>query len=254
MIHKVLLIFICFIGLPVAYADQDRIGVLHDKISTLVFNEEIVDVELGSQAYHVKVKGRYLLLRAKNKDVPPTSLFVRYGKKTQHYYVTEIYPDAKAPLQYSVQIIDEKKAVKPDHKTPIPFTDTDQEYFDIGVIQHGVKTILNKILHTPESTCIQVFVENTSSIDLCLKQWTFEYVTILSRGIFTKKTKRKLVEPITAPASVIVPAKSAEYIVFSIPTYMGTEGLEISLEEGDGERIFKFLIPSKVLLKAKKII
>ena len=252
MVNKTLLILILVLVSSVAHANQDKVGVLYDKITTLVFDEEILDVELGSQAYHVKVKGRYLLLRAKNKEVAPTSLFVRYRKKTQHYYVAEILPDVKAPLQYAIQAMTEKKRAKPDQEMSSLFKDTNQEYFDIGVIQHGVKVILNKILHVADSTYIQVFVENTASIDLCLEQWTFEYITVLNRGIFKKKRKRKLAEPIIAPNSIMIPAKSAQYVVFSIPTYMSTEGLEVSLEENNGERRFKFLIPNKVLLKAKK--
>ncbi len=49
--------------------------------------------------------------------------------------------------------------------------------------------ILKKILHKKDNTCTQVFVENTSSIDLCLEQWIFEYVTILRRGIFKTMSK-----------------------------------------------------------------
>ena len=253
MVRKSLFVFLFFLSLPAAHASQGRIGVSYDKISTLVFDEEIVDVELGSQAYHVKVKGKYLLLRAKSKEVAPTSLFVRYGNKPQHCYVTEIFPDAEASLQYLVQAVAEEAPVEPKQEKPTTlFTDVKQEYFDIGIIRHGARIILNKILHTEDSTHIQVSVENTSSIDLCLEQHAFEYVTVLSKGIFRRKSKRRLAKPITAFTKFTVPANSAQYVVFSVPTYMSTSGLEISLEERDGEHRFEFLIPSKVLLKAKK--
>ena len=80
----------------VVFADQNKISISYDKITTLVFVEEIIDVELGSQEYDAKVKGRYLLLRAAKADASPTSLFVRYGKKQQHYYVAEILPDSQS--------------------------------------------------------------------------------------------------------------------------------------------------------------
>ena len=252
MVKRALLVLLLLCNLLVAHAHQERRGVLYDKISTLVFDEEIVDVELGSQAYHVKVKGKYLLLRAKNKDVAPTSLFVRYGKKTQHYYVTEIFPDAKAPLQYLIQSGHDKKEVDSHQNVATPFTDTTQEYFAIGVIQHGAKVILNKILHIKNATCIQLFIENKSSIELSLEHWTFEYVTVLRQGFFSKKKKRKLAEPITEPSNIKVPAHSNQYVVFCIPTYVSTEGLEVFLEASNGEHGFRFLIPKKVLLKAKR--
>ena len=67
-----------------------------------------------------------------------------------------------------------------------------------------------------------------------------------------KKKKGKLVEPIAYPDRINVPAKCGEHVVFSIPTYVSEGGLEIFLGENDGERGFRFIIPSKVLLKAKR--
>jgi hypothetical protein len=242
------------IAVATSHAQDNKIGISHNKISTLVFDEEIVDVELGNQEYHVKVKGRYLLLRAKSPNINFTSLFVRYGKKKNHYYVTEIFPDNNAPLKYLIQKDCDsdvaKKRTEPE-KEPF-FSDNEQEYFDIGVIQNGVQVILNKILHTDNATGIQLFIRNTSSVDLFLEQYTFEYVTILSKGFFTVKKKHKLVEPMTEPSSCRVSARGDGYMEFSIPTYVSEGGLEVFLGESAGERGFRFLIPSKVLLKAKK--
>lgn len=241
-----------FLSVAASHAQNNSIGISYNKISTLVFDEEIVDVELGSSEYHVKVKGRYLLLRAKHRNTPHTSLFVRYGKKKQHHYISEIFPDDSAPLQYLLQ---EDVGSNGDKTEPILdtiFTDNQQEYFDIGVIQHGAQVVLNKVLHTDNATNLQLFIHNTASIDLCLEQWTFEYVTLLRKGFFNQKKKRKLVEPITDPSNIKVPAKSSVYVEFSIPTYVSTGGLEVFLGESNGERGFIFLIPNKVLLKAKK--
>ena len=106
----------------VVFADQNKISISYDKITTLVFVEEIIDVELGSQEYDGKVKGRYLLLRAAKADASPTSLFVRYGKKQQHYYVAEIFPDKQAPLQYSIPSKQPKQEISTDQERSSPFT------------------------------------------------------------------------------------------------------------------------------------
>ena len=86
------------VAVATSHAQDNKIGISHNKISTLIFDEEIVDVELGSQEYHVKVKDRYLLLRAKNANIDPTSLLVRYGKRRNHYYVAEIFPNGNTLL------------------------------------------------------------------------------------------------------------------------------------------------------------
>jgi len=234
------------------HGQSNRIGILYSKISTLVFKEEIVDVEIGSQEYHVKVKGRYLLLRAKHKHAQPTSLFVRYGKK-MHYYVADIFPDENAPLQYHLEEdIGGKEAEKKEEKVTPTFSENNQEYYTLGVISNGIHVILTKIFHTDNTTNLQLFIDNTSSIDLCLSHWTFEYVTILRKFLFFKKKKGKLVELIASPDSINVPAKSGEYVVFTIPIYVSEGGLEIFLGEDDGERGFRFSIPNEILLQAKR--
>ena len=57
-----------------AHGADKQIGILASKATTLVFEEDIIDVELSSQDYFVKIKGRCLLVRAKHINVPATSL------------------------------------------------------------------------------------------------------------------------------------------------------------------------------------
>lgn len=251
MIKKTLLLLLFLGSVARLHAQDNRIGILSSRISTLVFQEDIVDIEIGSQEYHVKVKGRYLLIRAKHKHAQPTSLFVRYGKK-MHYYVAEISPDDNAPLTYNLAEDISEREVETDKKMTPNLADTSQKYFTLGVIGNGVRVILTNIIHTDSTTNIQLFIDNTSSVDLFLSHWTFEYVTTLRKFLFFKKKKGKIVEPISYPNSINVPAKCGEYVVFSIPTYVSEGGLEIFLGEDDGERGFRFMIPSKVLLKAER--
>lgn len=251
MIKKTLFILLFLGSVARSHAQDSRIGILSSRISTLVFKEDIVDIETGSEEYHVKIKGRYLLLRAKHKRAEPTSLFVRYGKK-MHYYVAEIFPDDSAPLTYNIAEDIGDNEVEKEKKAASTLVKNKQEYFTFGAIGNGIRVILTNISHTNNTINIQLFIDNTSSIDLCLSHWTFEYVTILRKFLFFKKKKGKLVEPISQPDSINVPAKCGEYVVFSIPTYVSEGGLEIFLGEDDGERGFRFIIPSKVLLKAKR--
>ena len=234
----------------VVLADQDKLSISYDKITTLVFEEEIIDVELGSQEYDGKVKGRYLLLRAAKADASPTSLFVRYGKKQQHYYVAEISPDKQAPLQYSIPSKQPKQETSTYQEKPSPFTDTLQEYFDIGVVKNGIKVIVNKILLDEECIWIQLYIENNTSRDLCLDQSKFEYVTIVRRGLWGNEKKTRLIRPLLAADSIVVLAKQGRYVALAVPLPEAKEGLSACLEGKNSGEIFEFFIPNQVLKKA----
>lgn len=236
----------------VVFADQNKISISYDKITTLVFVEEIIDVELGSQEYDAKVKGRYLLLRAAKADASPTSLFVRYGKKQQHYYVAEISPDKQAPLQYSIPSKHPKQTTSTYQEKPSPFTDTQQEYFDIGVVKNGIKVIVNKILLDEECIWIQLYIENNTARDLCLDQSKFEYVTIVRRGLWGSEKKTRLIRPLVAADSIVVFAKQGRYVALAVPLPEAKEGLRISLEGKNTEEIFEFFIPDQVLRAANR--
>ena len=236
----------------VVFADQNKISISYDKITTLVFVEEIIDVELGSQEYDGKVKGRYLLLRAAKADASPTSLFVRYGKKQQHYYVAEISPDKQAPLQYSILSKQPKQTTSTDQEKPSPFTDTQQEYFDIGVVKNGIKVIVNKLLLDEECIWIQLYIENNTSRDLYLDKSKFEYVTRVRRGLWSNEKKKRLIAPLVAVNSIVVLAKRGRYVAFAVPVPESEEGLSVCLEGKNSGEIFEFFIPNQVLKEANR--
>lgn len=251
MIKKTLF-FLLFLGsIARLHAQDNRLGILYSRISTLAFEEDIVDIEIGNQEYHVKVKGRCILLRAKHKQAQPTSIFVRYGKKMR-YYVAEIFPNDNVPLTYNIAEDIGKQEVKTKEEKLPTFTKDNQKYFTLGVIKNGIRVILTNIYHVNNTTNVQLYIDNASSIDLCLSHWTFEYVTTLRKFLFFKKKKVKLAEPVYFPDSIKVPAFSGDYVVFAIPTYVSEGRLEIFLGEDYGEREFRFVIPNKVLLKAQR--
>ena len=199
-----------------------------------------------------KVKGRYLLLRAAKADASPTSLFVRYGKKQQHYYVAEISPDKQAPLQYSIPSKQPKQKISTDQERSSPFTDTLQEYFDIGVVKNGIKVIVNKILLDEECIWIQLYIENNTARDLCLDQSKFEYVTIVRRGLWGNEKKTRLIRPLVAADSIVVFARQGRYVALAVPVPESEEGLSVCLEGKYTEEIFEFFIPDQVLRAANR--
>ena len=188
------------------------------------------------------------MLRAQEESVAPTSLFVRYGNKPQHYYVAEIAPSKEAPLQYTIPLDTPKQAKNTSEERPSPFTDTTQEYFDIGVIQNDVKIILIKLLHEDGSTWMQLYIENASEADLCLVGPNFTYITTVRSGFwFWNRTyKQRLVAPKIAPNSIVVPAKRGRYVAFSIPTYVAQEHLVVSFEKRSEGKRLAFTVPPDI--------
>ena len=239
----------------------ERLGVPVAKTGVLSFDEDILDVELGSEDYEIDLKGEHIILiSAKKKDAQPTTLFVRYASG-RGFYFSEIYPDAKAPLQRFIK----HKIVEPSSKAQhaqgkkaenvdIFIGEASQEYMTFGEIHGGIKVILTNIIHQGEATYLRFSVGNNTTTNLKLSHFTFEYLTYLRKFLLFKSTKTKLVNPLLSPISIELKPGEVNYFVFAIPSYISNGGLKIFLGEsaGKGEREFKIHVPTKILLKAKR--
>jgi hypothetical protein len=242
-------------------AKTDKLGVKISKPSVLSFPEDIIDVELGNQDYIAKIKGKNFLIWAKTKNSLPTTLFVRYGDHKE-VYVAEIYPDEPAPLQRLIQregliasAIDQENPVLKEAipSSPIFLPDEKQAYYNYGFSKAGIKVILTNIAYQGEATYVRIFIENTTSTNLNLANFTFEYLSYVRKFLFFKTKKTKIVTPLVCPSALLLAPQEAGYFVFAIPSYSSNGGLEIFLgESGQGERAFKLAIPNKVLLKAPR--
>ncbi|XWN34655.1 MAG: hypothetical protein ROO73_05985 [Roseivirga sp.] len=254
---KILVAILVLSPLSALTSEQDtllqKVPVLVSKVSTLVFPQEIIDVEMASANYHLKVKGRYLLLRAKSSTVSPSSIFVRYGKdKTA--YVAEIFPQEDAPLQLFIKALHAPTTAEKTQQVvapePIFSPYLPQHFFDCGTQGQGLRIILTHLMHTREATWIQLFVENRSSIDLVLETPTFEYHSWLRTSFFRRTTKAKPVEPLWAPSSFAIAHQQSAYVVFALPLYTATGGLMITFWETQGERTLQLFITARLLLNA----
>lgn len=241
--------------------ETDRLGVPITKPSVFSFAEDILDVDLGNSDYHVKLRGKSLLIFAKKKDSQPTTLFVVYGKNKETY-VAEIFPDDRAPLQRFI-----KSPTNPAPTTPAQPTDLKvqevgkaifspnekQAYYSYGMRKDGIQVILTNIVHQGDLTYLRLYIENNTTTHLKLAEFSFEYITYLRKFLLFKSTKTKLVEPIIPLSAMDVAPHGAHYFVVAIPTYTSNGGLEIFLgESGQGEREFKLVVPNKLLLKAQR--
>ncbi|MHB9147733.1 MAG: hypothetical protein ACYC2U_04865 [Candidatus Amoebophilus sp.] len=258
-------VFICTL-LSVVLSSQttvktERLGVPVAKTGVLSFDEDILDVELGNEDYEIDLKGEnIILISAKKKDAQPTTLFVRYASG-KGFYFSEIYPDAKAPLQRFIKHKVLPSSAKEVHaqgnraqNVDIFIGEPSQEYMTFGEIHGGIKVILTNIIHQGEATYLRFSVENNTTTNLKLSHFTFEYLTYLRKFLLFKNTKTKLVNPLLAPTSIELKPRDVNYFVFAIPSYISNGGLKIFLGEsaGKGEREFKIHVPTKILLKAKR--
>ena len=189
MARKLLPLLLFLSSFSQVAASEDRLGVLYSKFTTLIFPAAILDVEIGSGAYYTKVKGKYLLLRAKHKKVAPTSLFVRYGKQRQ-CYVVELFPDPKAPLKHYIAADNpELPDTNPPQASPVDTLFADhqqQEYYTLGTKQQGVEVILTNILHADQVTYLRFFIKNTATVPCSVNYYSFEYITFLNNFFFFK--------------------------------------------------------------------
>jgi hypothetical protein len=243
-----------FLGLGIvttATPCTERVGIPISKPAVLHFPEEILDVELGNNHYPCKIKGKSLLLFAKNKNAEPTTLFVRYGE-AKNSYVLEIYPDEAATLQRFFSFPDRlgQEETTADLFPPGLI----QEYYDYGICKDGISVILTNVIHKDSAVYLRFFIENNTTTQLQLSSFTFEYVHVLKKFFFLEEKKTKIIKPLTGPARIDLAAQTSIYTVFSIPYYSTNGGLTIYLGEADnqGERDFQIDVPTNVLLQAKR--
>ncbi|WP_044282814.1 hypothetical protein [Candidatus Amoebophilus asiaticus] len=240
-------------------AETAQIGVPITKPTVFSFEEEIIDIDLGNQDYHVKLRGKSLLIFAKKQDSRPTTLFVLYGKNKETY-VAEIYPDDQAPLQRFIKAQVHETPTTPTQQPVIKsvlknvfFASEKQEYFSYGTREEGIKAILVNVSHHQDITYLRFFLENNTTTNLKLAHFGFEYITYLRKFLFFRSTKTKVVEPIGGLPAIELAPSSSKYFVVALPSYTSNGGLEVFLgESGQGEREFRIHVPSRILLKAKR--
>lgn len=224
-------------------AGVEGLGVRTGQFTTVAFPDEIVDLSLGSPRYAAQIKGRYLLIKAKGRQVPATSLFVRYGSQ-QKGYTTVVYGDKKAPLLVEVN---KPRTVQADSgKSPLLFSNV-QDYYSLGVKSKGLQVILTHLLHEGDKTYVRLYINNRRPIPCQLSAPGFEYLSRKRYLFFFSKYKGRVVELLEGPTDLSLPAHSSGYFLFVLPA-SSSDGLRISLQENADS--YQFIIPGQVLENA----
>ncbi len=126
---KVILLPLSFLFAYPCCAEVEGLGVRTGQFTTVSFPDEISDLSLGSSSYAAHIKGRYLLIKAKSRQVSATSLFLRYGPDKQGYTAV-VFFDQRAPLL--VEVNKTPTVDTPEKESTVLFS-TVQDYHSIGL-------------------------------------------------------------------------------------------------------------------------
>lgn len=226
-------------------AGVEGLGVRTGQFTTVAFPEEIADLSLGSSSYAAHIKGRYLLIKAKNRKVPSTSLFLRYGPEKQGYTAV-VYFNKQAPLLVKVA---QSTSVDTPEKKPTVLFSTAQDYYSIGLKQKGLQIMVTHLLHQGEKTYVRLYIDNRRAIPCQLSSPSFEYLTRRRYLLFFSKYKGRVMQLLEGPNDLSLPARSGGYFLFALPA-SSSDGLRVSLQERSGGHVYQFTIPGQVLGKA----
>ena len=237
---KWVLIALAILSYSTAIGNQvHKIGVRTDQFITLSLPDNIMDISISSGHYAAKVKGRYLLLKAKSTKAPNGSLFVRYGRERQGY-VAEVSLSQKAPLL--VPVLEEAPQVEVNEKL---IFSKEQDYYDLGFRNSGILVMVTHVLHQEGATYVRIFVQNDRAIPCQLSLPTFEHLSRVRRLLLFSKYKGDIITPLYGPKKICLDAKGSEYFLFKLPT-QGSHALRISFQEHDRETKHDVIIPKKI--------
>ena len=243
-------------------AAGSKVAISVSKATVLIFDDAIDEVELGSSEYVTRIKGKFLLIRAKRLGARPTFLFVRYGQGSRFCNV-EISASNAAPLEYRMSDVLGVEGKLPDEGNAASVSHADRQasfllrkkqgYYTYSKKDYGVRITLVDIEHFRGNTYLKFHVKNSSSIDVNMEYMSFNYYDVGRRMLFfSKRVKSRLVEPIVPLPVVQVGAFRSGNFVFCIPTVTVNGGLEVCFGEANEGRTITMNIPGKVLLSAKR--
>ena len=243
--RKATLLLLSFLLAYPCCAEVHRLGVRTGQFTTVAFPEDVADLSLGSSSYAAHIKGRYLLIKAKSRQVSATSLFLRYGPEKEGYTAV-VYFNKRAPL-----LVEVGKALSvdmPEKESTVLFS-TVQDYYSLGLKQQGLRIMVTHLLHQGEKTYVRLYVGNRRSIPCHLSSPSFEYLSRKRYLWFFSKHKGRVVELLEGPSDLSLPARSGGYFLFVLAA-SSSDGLRISLRDNSGGPSYQFTIPGQVLRKA----
>lgn len=229
----------------------DELLASHRYITVLVFDSPVCEVDLSSNAYVAKISGNYLLLRCRQRDALPTSLFVTYNEGRSFLHTLIRYaPDP--PKTYDLRALNPNGTVseKPGTGSRLLqrvgyLSALPQAYKDVGLRANGLTLVLMNAMTDKEHLYLRLSLQNESGMD-----YTIESV----RCAFQSGEKKEIeVRPVFAEEPGVEAGHRA-ILVYVLPRYgMKVKGnLQLELREMNGERTLQLDIPGTVLTKAHR--
>ncbi|MEN0016670.1 MAG: hypothetical protein AAF706_03590, partial [Bacteroidota bacterium] len=211
--RKAALLLLSFLLAYPTRAEVEGLGVRTGQFTTVAFPDEILDLSLGSSSYAAHIKGRYLLIKAKSKQVSATSLFLRYGPDKQGYTAV-VYFDRRAPLL--VEVNKTPTVDTPEKESTVLFS-TVQDYHSIGLHQKGLRMMGTHLMHQGDKTYVRLYIDNRRSIPCHLSSPSFEYLSRKRYLLFFSKYKGRVIELLEGPRDLSLSARSGGYFLFVLP-------------------------------------
>ena len=217
-------------------------------MAVLIFDKAITRVYVGSQDYGAELKHNYLLIKSRQPQVPPASLFVIYDQG-QRFFHGLLQASTTPPQTYDLR---GAPPLEPAGMQPPPSSALlqgihtiqalPQAYYDRGMRKNKLIAVLLNVLHDDAYTYLKVLLANDSSIDFHIEQVSFAY----------KDRAQLALTPALLPDVHRVPAHAQRTLVYVLPLY-GTQekgALLINWREENGERALALTLPASLLLNA----
>ncbi len=266
-----------------AYSQKmDTVKLSRDIAASLLFEGDVKLVVFGNNPTSVKgeVKeplyyqyiqdGNTLIIRARSKDVPFTTLMVKYGeagffqgiiKYAEHpgntLYDLRMKKIEDSKTEYARPASEKKTEKVSDNKVKERLhevIDGKDIYSTFGTIKGPIAIGVTNMANDREFTYLKIKVNNQSSAEYKIDDVLFRYTEVKTGSTFTRKFKnREDLFPKEKVNVKLVPAYSTETIGFAIPLFAtGDQGkLIIIFRELSGSRNINVEIASKDLQKIK---
>jgi hypothetical protein len=255
---------------------------VNDGTSYIIFNHKVYAFGLGNENdFSAHPYENCLMVRSKTKhDGMVSSVFASYGDSTylQYYYAVLIYQKNSFREFYDkrdnfnkYQTSEIQRRKEKDQRTEEAeeffiselktrsdiIKKMNDEIYDYGIQEDGIGAYLRLIRTDNNYAYLKFVVENSTSVGYNFEHISFQYVQRYKQGFWRrKKEKFTDVFAVVMNSKLAVAAKSAEPMVYIIPTFgiRRDERLVITFREQRGGRRLVFEVDNEAIMGSKLLI
>lgn len=266
---------ICLVLPEQIFAQQqeriDTIYVSASKTTTLMFPNEILLFDIGSEEFGGVKSNTLLLLKSVDVKANPTSILVQYGKD-DIYHGTLAYKETppktfidfrkvlvpKVPNEMRSSQKDSTKTLDTDiseKRLNVLISDTKINYRTLAIRNDKMSLSLTDMMIDEESLYLKLIFMNENKLDYKIDFVEFIYAEPSESKELKGGYERKNVYPKASNKIEGVRGKDKRYLGFCIPRYaLSRNGfLTIVMREKEGSRMMELTVPFKEILLASHV-